>query len=244
MEVKIDARPLDTALSPAPVPAAWIANDRLPVGATVLTGLAGLPCDHRTLAAVAASLVADVAGKGEVFGASASGAGVLYLVLGAKGAARTARALAAAVPGTVSEDVLFAAPAAKLGPSLARALEAELSEPDAPSLVIIDGAHAGLEGRTTLAQAVSALSRVASVHRAAVVILVPLTLKNRMDVKSPATGVMPAADAVWEIYDAQPSRARCVCTHRAGASGFDVPLAAPSRGTPPAARARCQPKSD
>ena len=108
-----------------------------------------------------------------------------------------------------------------------------LGEPE--PMFMVDGAQAGIEGKGRLAQAVAAISRVASVHRAAVAVLVPLTRRNCMDVKSPATGVFEAADAVWEVYDVRDSSAKCVCTHRGGVSGFDVPLARRQAGPRPAA---------
>ncbi len=212
MDIRIDAAPLRDCVA---APASWVAPDRLPFGATLITGLAGSPCEHRALAAVAASLVAGLAGEGEVFGAPAASQGALYVALGARCGPRAARALAAAVPEEAAAGVLFATVDAKLGPSLARALDGALS------------------GR--LAQAVAAISRVASVHRAAVAVLVPLTRRNCMDVKSPATGVFEAADAVWEVYDVRESSAKCVCTHRGGVSGFDVPLARRQAGPRPAA---------
>lgn len=235
MDIKIAPAPLPDCVAAPAAPASWVAPDRLPFGATLLTGLAGSPCEHRALAAVAASLVAGLAGEGEVFGAPAASQGALYVALGARGGPRAARALAAAVPEEAAAGVLFASVDAKLGPSLARALDGALSDPDFPRLVVVDGAQAGIEGKGRLAQAVAAISRVASVHRAAVAVLVPLTRRNCMDVKSPATGVFEAADAVWEVYDVRDSSAKCVCTHRGGVSGFDVPLARRQAGPRPAA---------
>ncbi len=223
MDIRIDAAPLPDCVAAPAAPASWVAPDRLPFGATLITGLAGSPCEHRALAAVAASLVAGLAGEGEVFGAPAAS-------LGARCGPRAARALAAAVPEEAAAGVLFATVDAKLGPSLARALDGALSAPDFPRLVVVDGAQAGIEGKGRLAQAVAAISRVASVHRAAVAVLVPLTR-----LKSPATGVFEAADAVWEVYDVRESSAKCVCTHRGGVSGFDVPLARRQAGPRPAA---------
>lgn len=196
----------------------WLAEGRLPIGCTVVTGLAGRPCTQRELEAPVAAVAAEYASSCNVCGADGEPGRVLWITLGP--AARTEASLSQAV-GPYASEVLVASADAKVGPELAEAIERALEDADDVRMVVVCSASAGTEGRSKMGRHVADLARVGRDRGCAVMLLIPLRKANAMCVEDPSTGIAQAADAVWKLYPAGETM-KCFCTHASGGEAFDV----------------------
>lgn len=218
---ELKARPLAGAMEEVPAGGAgWMCEGRLPYGVTILTGGAGRACARPTLEGVAMEAYAEYAASGCVAGELAeTDGGALYVQLGGD-ERRLARQLSRKFDDGVPQGATFAAWGGKLGSTLAASLQAEVARTGC-SLVVVDGASAGTEARQRLTAAIAALSRVGRKGRCAVVLTMPLGPRNWLQVKDPSTGIAAAADAVWEVYPADPG-SMCFCTAPGAATSFPV----------------------
>ena len=215
----------------------WICEQRLPEGTTLITGIAGSPCSKKTLEGVASSLFAAYCDEATVAGAPAREGSALYVQIGGD-EARLRRHLAAAFEEEPPETALAAVWPGKMSTDLAQAIREAAVRAEC-RLVVVNGAHAGCEGRQKLSTVLAELDRAARDAECAVAVLLALSKRNALCVKDPTTGIWDAVAAVWEVYGDAEAPEKCFCTAKGSASAFA--LARHSRSAPPRSQPRPAP---
>lgn len=204
-----------------------VAAGVLPVGCTIMTGMAGTVTSRRELEGAALALTALVAETGAFGGIDVAPGDILYVATKATAAAQRAR-LAQAVPCEPENNVLWCEWRGRVDLAFADELGETLAATGA-RIAVIDSAAAGLGTRQKERTVVAELSRVAKEAGAAVVLLYPLTQKNLLDVRDPSTGLAAAADAVWELYRGQRGERTVFASAAGGCMAVGLPAAPPTR---------------
>lgn len=199
----------------------WVCPERLPKGVTLLTGIAGAPCSKKILESVALDLYTEYAEMGEVEGTQAREGAILYVQLEGS-EQKMSRRLRSAFEDDAPEGALAGVWPGKMSVEMAEEV-GEGAEDAGCGIVVIDGAHAGCEGRQKLSTVLAELNRKGKGAECAIVVLMPLTKRNMFCVKDPATGIWGACEAVWEIYADSAGAVKCFCTTKdGGASAFEL----------------------
>ena len=218
--IEMEIRNLTDTTVPLKDEGGWLAEGRLPIGCTVVTGLGGMPCSLKDIETPLMSVVIEYVTTGAICGCEAESGEVLWVNLGSS--ARIESALSSGC-GEDAESVYVSTPRsrAKVGSELASAIDSALDELPDVRLVVVSSTGVGVEGRGKMGRHVADLGRVAKSRDCAVVLVVPLRRANAMCVEDPSTGIASAADAVWKIYTAG-CTIKCFCTHGTGGEAFDV----------------------